>query len=461
MGVPIDGAVGVQRVSLGRGVARLALPGLAAALAAGVVGQGAYFWPQTRSLAAGLLALSALAVWRGRAPRRPTQAHAGDRLVFLALVALLVGLLASSAANGFSPDAKKTYATLAIAACAYLSGRCLCRIDGADRVVDLIVWIAAGAAAIGIIGVAFHVDRWATFLQGTWRLSSTLTYANAAAALAVLALPLAVVRASRRADAGARVCLALILTGLAATMSRGGIVAAVIAVGVVWIARAFDPQMIIQTTIGAAVMSLALVPAIVEMRGGAPIALAGCAVGLALASRAPRAISRKTLLAGGIVLAACVALVPLTKIGPTRLVPSTDDRSRVWAATIEQMGDHPVFGTGPGSYRLLSLYRGRPIVTRHAHNEYLQAAAETGMVGVCSIGVAALLLGAAIWRARPRARAREMWATGAASCTAFAIHSGLDFLWRVPALIAVVFVLVAVAVHHDQGTDHGGTERSW
>jgi O-antigen ligase len=142
----------------------------------------------------------------------------------------------------------------------------------------------------------------------------------------------------------------------------------------------------------------------------------------------------------GVVLIAGLAIAPFTALRG-RLTLSTTDRARVWTQTLESATD-PWFGSGPGTYLLRGSVDGLPTRTTFAHNEYLQTYVETGAVGLASVVVAIALISSVVWRARRR---DPVWAAAAGALTAFAVHSGFDFLWRIPALTGIAFALIALA----------------
>ncbi|HET7722950.1 MAG TPA: hypothetical protein VFK43_23480, partial [Acidimicrobiales bacterium] len=109
---------------------------------------------------------------------------------------------------------------------------------------------------------------------------------------------------------------------------------------------------------------------------------------------------------------------------------------------------HPLAGAGPGQV-VLSWHDddGRRLVAHYAHNEYLQTFAELGAVGVALV----LLLGAAVAREIMRAGATPARAAAGAGLAAVALHSGMDFLWHIPAIPLVCAALVAVACPPPKG----------
>jgi O-antigen ligase len=77
-----------------------------------------------------------------------------------------------------------------------------------------------------------------------------------------------------------------------------------------------------------------------------------------------------------------------------------DFRPLTWLDTIEMIGEKPLTGFGPGSYRYLfpeyrKRFAGNQVVTGHPHNEFLEVAAEYGLVG---FGLLALAWGVALIR---------------------------------------------------------------
>ncbi|HPW16979.1 MAG TPA: O-antigen ligase family protein [Candidatus Aminicenantes bacterium] len=125
-----------------------------------------------------------------------------------------------------------------------------------------------------------------------------------------------------------------------------------------------------------------------------------------------------------------------------------EDRPLYWANTLDIVGDFPLFGAGLGAYA--SAYgayekgASSEMTLRHAHNDYLEALAELGVVG------AALLLGLVVylavraflvWRVRRNAQARGLAMGGLVSLAGAAVHAATDFNLHVAAN-AVLFTVV-------------------
>ena len=112
--------------------------------------------------------------------------------------------------------------------------------------------------------------------------------------------------------------------------------------------------------------------------------------------------------------------------------------------------DYPLVGTGGGTfYTAFTRYRGEDIGAffDHAHNDYIQFLAETGVIGSVLIGLFAL---AAIFCAvLAQARRRDPLARGVAfgvvmGVTAIGIHSTVDFNLQIPANAFIFMILLAL-----------------
>jgi len=110
---------------------------------------------------------------------------------------------------------------------------------------------------------------------------------------------------------------------------------------------------------------------------------------------------------------------------------------------------HPVAGVGPGQ-AVLSWREpgGGVLVAAYAHDEYLQALAELGAVGLLLVIALAVTVGHEVAIGdRPVGAA----AGAVAGLVALALHSGLDFLWHVPAIPLVAAALVGVSCRPREG----------
>jgi O-antigen ligase len=128
---------------------------------------------------------------------------------------------------------------------------------------------------------------------------------------------------------------------------------------------------------------------------------------------------------------------------------TAEGRRNFYANTLEMIGDFPLAGTGKGTY--VNAY---PIYEKvddglrlsYAHNDYLEFAAENGVVGggalaVAGVGLAVWL--AIMWRRRRSATAKGIGLGALLGVVAILIHGATDFNLQIPAN-AVTFTALAM-----------------
>lgn len=98
----------------------------------------------------------------------------------------------------------------------------------------------------------------------------------------------------------------------------------------------------------------------------------------------------RVLLGGGMLFFGALYLDPalLTRITSvfTQIDTSMEMREALWVSTLAMIGDHPFMGIGWGAYYMVypnyDFYlQGAPVLIVHAHNLYLNYAAEIGIIG--------------------------------------------------------------------------------
>lgn len=156
------------------------------------------------------------------------------------------------------------------------------------------------------------------------------------------------------------------------------------------------------------------------------------------------------LLAGGAVAVAVVvgatvtlglAYDPVTGGGPLPRVAAsvlTERRLALWHDALAVMRDHPLRGVGPGGLAAYSPTIRDDPDAKYAHSAYLQVGAETGVPGL-------LLLVALVGWGFAHLRLGDPDAgTGVAgmALTASAVHAGIDYVWGFPAVLLTVALLV-------------------
>lgn len=122
---------------------------------------------------------------------------------------------------------------------------------------------------------------------------------------------------------------------------------------------------------------------------------------------APLAVALPLVLAGAAAMALWARADEAEVVGAEEVDVSFASRLAVAVQGAGIVRDHPLVGTGLGSW--LHAFRGYVVppieggIWDHAHNEYLELAAETGVVGVALVACFALAVGLALRRARRKA----------------------------------------------------------
>lgn len=370
---------------------------------------------------------------------------------------------------------------------------------------------AAIACGIGVVALLALLSRlhpsWfgpeihqtAAFLPGSReRLSYPIDYWNGLAALIAIGLPLMLHMATDARQVAVRALAAAALPAMMLTiyftLSRGGIVAAAIAV-VVFFAFTSDrlPKFLtalIPAAGGALLIAVAsshhslvhgLVNDTAKQQGDDVLALTIviCAVigvlvlVLGLASRSlerPRwtTPSRTTSLAA---LAAAVVVLLVAAIavdapgrasngwnefkestrpvgGANRLGSVAGEaRYALWSSAVREMKSAPLEGTGAGTFEFWwSRDATVPETVIDTHSLYLQVLGELGIVGfLLIVGFLALVLVVgALVSLRSPARRRPALAAALAGCAAFCITASVDWVWQVPVVTVAMLLLAAM-----------------
>ncbi|OPZ85139.1 MAG: O-Antigen ligase [bacterium ADurb.Bin429] len=215
------------------------------------------------------------------------------------------------------------------------------------------LWVGARVFAAGMLASLLY-GFWGSFTWVeplAWRVQSTWENANFYAAFLLLTLPLLAVfaRVAPRRDerAGYLLVMFLGLVALVLTQSRGGLLAFLLGL-------------------------LAFAPAWLWAEGK----LSSKAIGL--------------LAAGFVLFVGIVLLSPLGKrvLDPevrARQLHSQMFRVYTWQSDLRMIQDRPLLGFGPGTFA--SVFGRYQIAgyTRHGHHIYLQAAVETGLLGLAAL----------------------------------------------------------------------------
>jgi O-Antigen ligase len=318
------------------------------------------------------------------------------------------------------------------------------------------------------------------------RLRSPVGYWNALALVAAFGIPIALwaaTRHSRRVRSGSVVALYALLIALVLTYSRGGVLAALVAIAA-WFALSRE-RFAGVTAFAAAAVPAGLVLAValqlpgvaedeqlrsVRVDDGAWFALlfvlgAGLAFAAAYFERYRPGPERERLLlkaaAGTAVVLLVAGLVgalaaggnpfgsdPQIVQGPSRLTEgSLNNRWEWWKEAWEGFEGQPLAGTGAGSFELVHRqFRNNDVDVAEVHSLPLQFASELGLVGFLLAGGAfgAALLAA--WRALGRLNADERAAAAALAVAlpTFLVHGALDYDWDFVAVCGPLFFIAGV-----------------
>lgn len=287
-------------------------------------------------------------------------------------------------------------------------------------------------AALSLFGFVGLIIRWfpvAMPAQGLWRLSTSITYSDAAGAVLGVCLLIAL-SGSAPLEWLNRVAVCLCAAGLIATESRGAIIATIC--GCVLVPVAQHRRFTIALAAGALLGAFAVATS--PSAHAVPALAVALAVLVAVAAcwhpslRLPAGLGgrRRLIIVAAAMLAVASALALLThhEIGLRALAPSDQDRAYEWSAAWHQFLAAPYLGVGPDV--LLRFQAPDGTYAHFAHNEYLQIAADTGIVGLM------LLVGAFAAAARlvRRSDAVSSCAVGALVC--WAVVGAFDFDWHIP-----------------------------
>jgi O-antigen ligase len=167
----------------------------------------------------------------------------------------------------------------------------------------------------------------------------------------------------------------------------------------------------------------------------------------------------KLLLAGGAILLLVALLI--SWIGVRQITQrfsamqsleiSTGKRASMRGDTWRIFLDHPVLGTGLGTIEAVfppydTFYDGK--IVNHSHNDYLEALAETGILGgLCCVWFLGVLFSQALPVVRPAQRsfASILQFSALLGCLGFLVHSLFDFNLHIPVNAMLFFVLAFLA----------------
>jgi O-antigen ligase len=175
----------------------------------------------------------------------------------------------------------------------------------------------------------------------------------------------------------------------------------------------------------------------------------------------------KYVIVGGLVVLTAVMAVSWIGVdevlarfaGIQNLEVSTGKRAAMQRDTFRIFRDHPIMGTGLGTIEMVyppydSVYDGK--VVNHAHNDYLEALAETGILGgLCCVWFLGLFLVNALRGIADLSSSfgSVLNLSGLIACCGMLVHSLVDFNLHIPANALLFFVSAQMAAVRLQPTD--------
>ena len=366
---------------------------------------------------------------------------------------------------------------------------------------------AATIAALGLVTVwrASRSEAAADVALLYGRLSSPTGYANATASLFALSGWVALGLAAARSVPRIARCVALASAGVAfglcvVAQSRGWIFTTPV---VLIVFLVLYPRRL-QAAAAAAVVALVLAPALpilldVFRADGAerPDALADVAVALGIAAAVLAAVGaalplldrlelsvavRRVLLVVGVVLAIGGLAAFAVRDDPAGRVRTgwhqfTQDRNAAssgshfvglgsnrydfWRVGLGEFRRHPIVGVGSDNFAIPYIAARRsgeqPL---HPHSLWVRTLSQTGLVGAALLAVA---VGAALWAVLRRNR-HPVQVALVTAFVAWLLHAQGDWLWEMPAVGAIAFGLLGVAVglsSREAPSPGGATRRAW
>ena len=287
-----------------------------------------------------------------------------------------------------------------------------------------VAFLGAAGALVGFAGLVWRWYPMAMPAQGLWRLSTTLTYSDAAGL--VLGMCLLIALGTDMCPVLVRIAVCLCAGGLLATQSRGAYVAFAFACVLVPWRRYVRYLVPLVAGAGLGLAAIASSPdtghvwwlGAILILAVSVAALAHWDVGCADLGTLGRSVIVLALLGA----VAGMVLLAHHEISLRAFAPSDQDRSVEWATALHQWSSSPIVGVGPD--RALLFHAPDGTYAHFVHNEYLQIAAGAGVVGVLILGFAV----SSVVRVVRRYDVLSSCATSALVC--WAVAAAFDFDWH-------------------------------
>jgi hypothetical protein len=125
------------------------------------------------------------------------------------------------------------------------------------------------------------------------------------------------------------------------------------------------------------------------------------------------------------------------------------DRYQYWTVAAKAAADHPLAGTGAGTFVLLwARNANAPGHVQDAHSLYMQTLAETGYPGLLLLGgmLLTFLIAGAVRTLRAPPERRFLLAAATAAVAVFCTTAAFEWVWQLGAVASLMLVLGAVCV---------------
>jgi O-antigen ligase len=186
-----------------------------------------------------------------------------------------------------------------------------------------------------------------------------------------------------------------------------------------------------------------------------------------------RRVHSKFVVAGAVVVLTAILAVSWIGVqqvlarfsGIQNLEVTAGKRTAMERDTLRLFLDHPIIGTGLGTLEMVyppydTLYDGK--VVNHAHNDYLEALAETGVIGglCCAWFIGVVLVNALKGMlSAENSFSSAVNLSGLVACAGILVHSLVDFNLHIPANALLFFVSAHMATVRLQPTDPAGEDQ--
>jgi O-antigen ligase/polysaccharide polymerase Wzy-like membrane protein len=419
----------------------MAAAGLAAVLVLSVgLTDGGYYGHAYTALTVLLCAGSLLAVLGG-VTRRPSRAAIAT-LAVLGFLTAWIGLSALWAVPGAGIELEARRSVLYLVAL----GSVLVTVDARRRRAFLAGLLAA-LTLLGVVAVAIRAASGAPADRFYGRLlEEPVGYPNALGVLVAIGCVLALGLGARRDDPAARPARAtapFLVFVLGLTGSRGAALACGVGIALLVVLATGTARRSIASGVVAALAIAGAAWAVVQWRGAEGAALAAVALatlvgGWALASRSWVLSRRRLAVIACILLGGSLVVVALRP--PTS---SSSYRVAYWRAAMDEAAEHPLLGTGAGSFSLSwGEHRTVDLGVRDAHSLYVETLSELGPVGLLLVvSLVAVPVGATV-----RRRGDPTSTLAGAAFAVFAVHAGLDWDWEMPVVTLTALGCAGVAL---------------